>query len=180
MKSPALVPISVHDQKPSLEIGEKALGVKLLQLECCSFLPTRYSFGQSKAYLVSVKDYILNCFCRSICHQKSGCHSLQEYLVNAHWCIFRVKPSTTDNPNKNFWPLNLGRHLSKWDEIGRVHPPQELCHPVPFSLRQHCNLTFLQFFTSRLWNCLVQWTAIHPTPMFQLSMAQISIQNSEG
>ena len=83
MKSPALVPISVHDQKPSLEIGEKALGVKLLQLECCSFLPTRYSFGQSKAYLVSVKDYILNCFCRSICHQETGGHSLQEYLVKA-------------------------------------------------------------------------------------------------
>ena len=30
-----------------------------------------------KAHLVSVKDYILNCFCRSICYQQAGGYRLE-------------------------------------------------------------------------------------------------------
>ena len=100
---------------------------------------------------------------------------------------FAVKVSSSltgealsNQPPKSKFLTPKSSHLSKWDEIGRVHPPQELCHPVPFSLRQHCNLTFLQFVTSRVWNYLVQWTVIRPTSTFQLSMVKIGNQNSEG
>ena len=115
-------------------------------------------------------------------YQCEGLYSqllLQEYLLPAGGRLpsrkLEVKSASALISHQ---PANskLG-HLRERDEISMVHPAQELCHPVPFSLSQHCNLTFLQSLMSRLWNDfnLVQWTVIHPTPMSQ----KISWQSEE-